>query len=49
MVAYPREQWGDITDVLIAHGRSCCDAKKPTCEICPISRHCRFFQTLKKK
>jgi endonuclease-3 len=49
MAAYPREQWGDITDVLIAHGRACCDAKKPKCEICPISRYCRFFQTLKKK
>jgi endonuclease-3 len=49
MAAYPREQWGDLTDVLIAHGRSCCDAKKPKCEICPISRYCRFFQTLKKK
>jgi endonuclease-3 len=49
MAAYPREQWGDITDVLIAHGRSCCDAKKPKCEICPINRYCRFFQVLKKK
>jgi endonuclease-3 len=49
MAACPREQWGDLTDVLIAHGRSCCDAKKPKCEICPISRYCRFFQTLKKK
>ena len=49
IAAYPREQWGDLTDVLIAHGRSCCDAKKPKCEICPISRYCRFFQTLRKK
>ena len=49
MAAYPREQWGDITDVLIAHGRSCCDAKKPKCEICPISRYCRYFQTVKQK
>ena len=49
MATFPREHWGDITDVLIAHGRTCCDAKKPKCEICPISRHCRFFQTLKKK
>ena len=48
MAAFPQEQWGDLTDVLIAHGRACCDAKKPKCEICPISRHCRFFQTLDK-
>ena len=49
MAVFPREQWGDLTDVLIAHGRACCDAKKPTCGICPVSRYCRFFQTLKKK
>ena len=49
MAAYPREQWGDLTDVMIAHGRVCCNARKPKCEICPISQYCRFFQTLKKK
>jgi endonuclease III len=49
MAAYPREQWGDLTDVLIAHGRACCDAKKPKCEICTISRYCRFFQIVKQK
>ena len=49
MAAFPREQWGDLTDVLIAHGRTICIAKKPKCEICPISLHCRYFQTLGKK
>jgi endonuclease III len=49
MAVFPREQWGDLTDVLIAHGRSCCDAKKPKCEICPVNRYCRYFQTLKQK
>jgi endonuclease III len=49
MAAFPREQWGDLTDVLIAHGRSCCDAKKPKCEICPISGYCRYFQSVKQK
>ena len=48
MAAFPREQWGDLTDVLIAHGRECCDAKKPKCEVCPISGYCRYFRTLKK-
>ena len=46
---FPQEQWGDITDLLIAHGRTCCDAKKPKCGICPIIRYCRFFKNLKKK
>jgi endonuclease-3 len=49
MAAFPQEQWGDLTDVLIAHGRACCDAKKPKCEVCPISRYCRFFRTSGKK
>jgi endonuclease-3 len=49
MAAFPQEQWGDLTDVLIAHGRTCCDARKPKCEICPISRYCRFFQNSGKK
>jgi len=45
MTAFPQEQWGDLTDVLIAHGRACCDARRPKCEVCPISRYCRFFRT----
>ena len=45
MAAFPQEQWGDLTDVLIAHGRACCDARRPKCEVCPISRYCRFFRT----
>jgi endonuclease-3 len=49
MKIFPQEQWGDLTDVLIAHGRACCDAKKPHCEECPISSWCRFFASLGKK
>ncbi|MFA6226782.1 MAG: endonuclease III [Methanoregula sp.] len=49
MALFPQEQWGDLTDVLIAHGRACCDAKKTRCEICPISGLCRFFASPGKK
>jgi len=49
MAAFPKSSWGDLTDLLIAHGRTCCIAKKPKCEICPISRYCRYFKTLGKK
>ena len=49
MAAFPQEQWGDLTDVLITHGRGCCDAKRPKCEVCPISRYCRFFRSSGKK
>ena len=44
MALYPRERWGDLTDIMIAHGRRCCTAKSPRCAVCPISRVCPFYQ-----
>ena len=44
MALFPREHWGDVTDVLIAHGRATCDAKKPLCGICVISGYCRYYR-----
>jgi endonuclease-3 len=46
---FPQDLWGDLTDVLIAHGRACCTAKKPRCDRCPIGRYCRYFTTVVKK
>jgi endonuclease-3 len=40
---YPREQWGMLTDLLIAHGRTICIAKAPKCPVCTINRHCRYY------
>ncbi|MCK9630813.1 MAG: endonuclease III [Methanoregula sp.] len=48
MALFPRDTWGDLTDVLIAHGRATCDAKKPVCDTCVITKECRFFKTLAK-
>ncbi|NLD56530.1 MAG: endonuclease III [Methanomicrobiales archaeon] len=45
MALFPRKDWGDLTDVLIAHGRATCDAKRPLCETCVIQDSCRFFRT----
>ena len=36
----PRERWFDFTYVLIDHGRSICVARKPRCEVCPVSHLC---------
>ena len=44
MALFPKMDWGDLTDVLIAHGRATCDAKKPLCEACVISGECRWFR-----
>ena len=45
MGLFPQKDWGDLTDVLIAHGRATCDAKKPLCDDCVISGECRYFTT----
>lgn len=44
MSLFPMKDWGDLTDVLIAHGRATCDAKKPLCSACVISRECRWYR-----
>ena len=43
MSLFPQKVWGDLTDVLIAHGRATCDAKKPQCRECVISGKCRYY------
>jgi endonuclease III len=44
MNLFPRQDWGDVTDLLIAHGRATCDAKKPLCIECEIRGECRYFR-----
>jgi endonuclease-3 len=36
----PKERWFDFTYVLIDHGRAVCVARKPRCEVCPVSALC---------
>lgn len=36
----PREKWSDAHHWLIWHGREICSARKPKCEICPLSKVC---------
>lgn len=45
MSLYPKKEWGDLTDVFIAHGRACCTAKKPQCPSCVIKSLCRYYRT----
>jgi endonuclease-3 len=44
MTLFPRKDWGDVTDGLIAHGRATCDARKPLCTECVISGECRYYK-----
>jgi len=40
MKIVPQEEWVDITHLLISHGREVCKARKPRCNICPLSDIC---------
>jgi endonuclease-3 len=40
----PRDRWFDFTYVLIDHGRSICEARKPKCAQCPIEELCPSSQ-----
>ena len=40
MKLVPREQWTDISHLLIYHGRAICRAPKPLCEDCMLSDIC---------
>jgi endonuclease-3 len=46
MTLFPQKEWGDLTDVFIAHGRACCTAKKPQCPVCVIKTWCRYYRKL---
>jgi endonuclease-3 len=43
MKLFPREDWGILTDLLIAHGRTLCVAKNPRCPECPVNPWCRYY------
>lgn len=36
----PREEWTDLSHLLIFHGRQVCVARKPRCEICVVNDVC---------
>jgi endonuclease-3 len=40
MERIPRERWFGFTYVLIDHGRAVCVARRPRCEMCPVSHLC---------
>jgi endonuclease-3 len=46
MNLFPRDDWGVLTDLLIAHGRAICLAKKPRCPECPVNPWCRYYRDI---
>jgi len=39
---FPKQDWGILSHLLIAHGRKICIARKPKCYDCPLNKHCFF-------
>ncbi len=39
----PKELWPRLSLLLILHGRKICNAKKPLCEKCALSKKCLYF------
>lgn len=42
MGIFDKSKWGDLTNVLIAHGRKLCRAGRPICSECPVNKFCSF-------
>lgn len=38
-----KDMWSKAHHILIFHGRRCCRARKPECEICKINDRCNYF------
>jgi len=45
----PRHQLAIAHHWLILHGRYTCLARKPKCDICPLTKVCKFYQAKKSK
>ena len=39
-----REMWSKAHHLLIFHGRRICNARKPLCDICPITDYCFYYK-----
>lgn len=37
----PKKLWPVVNEALVAHGKAVCKPIGPTCDICPVKRHCR--------
>lgn len=43
----PKKKWSEAHHWLIYHGRRICKARKPQCEICPLSTDCIYYKKVK--
>ena len=42
----PKKEWSLAHHLLIFHGRRICIARKPKCEICPLTKECKYYKEI---
>src|SRR5882672_7146607 len=45
----PKRLWPVINEAFVAHGKAICKPIGPTCDVCPVSRHCARVGVTPKK
>ena len=45
----PKKEWSLTHHLLIFHGRRCCISRNPKCEICNLTKYCKYYKEIKKK
>ncbi|MFR5266203.1 endonuclease III [Clostridium sp.] len=44
----PKKEWSLTHHLLIFHGRRCCVARKPKCDLCVINKNCNYYKEILK-
>lgn len=44
----PKKEWSDTHHLLIFHGRRCCTARNPKCDMCRLTKQCKYYKENKK-
>lgn len=48
MDLFPQKKWGNLSSLLIRHGREVCNARKPLCAECPINKLCPSAESVSR-
>lgn len=40
----PQKYWHLINELFVIHGKTICFKRNPKCEICPITKHCKYYK-----
>ncbi len=46
MKIIPKKDWSDFSLQVIYFGRAVCKARKPACDVCPLTDKCQYFNSI---